>query len=752
MAGLLMPTPPWPKERNLSTVTDLRPSERGFAAICDERGHVKEILRDDLGLLAAQPEALTHVIAARDRPKFEDFLKTAMAGAAPVGLPLSVAFDGQVQTLHFCAAEADGRVFVVAAPDRAFLAHFNDVFVRASRNKSARLRQALQASIKQLDARSAREVANYDDLSQLNNELARAQRRLIKTNQRLGESEQRFRAIFATVSDGIFVYDESTGARIEANQSVCDMFGYTRDEILKCEFGSLSSGVPPYTRDEARQRFDTARAGVPQAFEWQSKAKDGRVFFTDMTLRKLTFGDRECLVSTVHDITERKANATKILQLARFDGLTGLANRGVFAEAVARGIAMMHRENKEFAVLYIDLDHFKDINDTLGHPIGDALLKLVARRLQAAARDSDTVARFGGDEFAVMQASIEDPTDAGLLAERLLSSLSQPYIVDDNEITSGASIGIAIYGPDGGDAEALLARADVALYRAKAEGRGIYRFFTDAMDAEVRTRVSLGNDLRSAIGSDELFLEYQPQVEAATGRIIGVEAEIRWRHPQRGIVAPADFIPVAERNGLILTLGHWVLREACRQAKDWRDAGIPPVVMAVNVSSLQFKSLIALENDIQRALAEFGLPAEMLELELTESTVMNASQHHNGILVRMRALGLRLAIDDFGAGYSSLDHLRRFPFDRIKIAQKFIVGLGVTPEYEAIVRAAIGIAREFGIATIATGVATEEQLTLLRKWGCGDIQGYYFSGPLSAADAAPLLRHGRINVPLRLVS
>ena len=273
------------------------------------------------------------------------------------------------------------------------------------------------------------------------------------------------------------------------------------------------------------------------------------------------------MLSTVHDITERKATAEKILQLARFDSLTSLANRTVFAEALQHGIAAAQDGATRFALLYIDLDHFKDVNDTMGHPVGDALLKLVAERLRGAVREGDTVARFGGDEFAVMQAGIEDATDAGLLADRLLDSLSQPYVVGGNEIRSGASIGIAIYGPDATDAEALLARADVALYRAKAEGRGTYRFFTDAMDTEVRTRVSLGNDLRSAIGSKEFFLEYQPQVEAATGRIVGVEALARWRHPRRGMIPPADFIPVAERNGLIVGLGHWVLREACRQAK-----------------------------------------------------------------------------------------------------------------------------------------------------------------------------------------
>jgi diguanylate cyclase (GGDEF)-like protein/PAS domain S-box-containing protein len=572
------------------------------------------------------------------------------------------------------------------------------------------------------------------------------------TEKLLRESEQRFRAIFASVSDGIFVYDIGTGARVEANQSICDMFGYTRDEILKCEYGSLSSLVGLNTRQESRRLFDAACGGAAQAFEWQNKTKDGRLFFTDTTLRKITIGDRDYMLSTVHDITERKGDQEKILHLARFDGLTGLANRSVFAEALHQGIVDARRSEGSFAVLYLDLDHFKDVNDTLGHPCGDVLLKLVAERMRNTVRENDTVARFGGDEFAVMQADIQEPTDAGELAERLLDSLNQPYIVAGSEVRTGASIGIAIYGPDATDAEALLSRADMALYRAKAEGRGTYRFFTEAMDIEVRTRVSLGNDLGAAIGSNELFLEYQPQVEAASGRIVGVEALVRWRHPQRGIVPPTDFIPLAERNGLIVALGHWVLREACRQSKAWRDAGIPPVVMAVNVSSLQFKSPLVLESDIQQALAEFGLPPEMLELELTETALMDASLHHNDVLSRLRTLGVRLAIDDFGTGYSSLDYLRRFPFDRLKIAQNFIFDLGVAPGNAVIVRAAIGLARELGMAVLAEGVETEGQLKLLQKWGCPDVQGFYFSPPLGPENIEPLLRSGRIALPEPLLA
>ena len=565
-----------------------------------------------------------------------------------------------------------------------------------------------------------------------------------RVEKQLKESDERFRTIFTSVSDGILLRDFDSGAILEANQSVCDMFGYTLAEILAIDSGVLSSGIAPYTGDEMQKRFAVARTGDSQTFEWHSKTKGGRVFFTEITLRKVVFGDRDYLLSTLDDISERKQNEERILQLARLDTLTGLPNRAVFAVSVQQAIARARRGGRGFAVLYLDLDHFKDINDTLGHPVGDALLKLVAERLKTNVRQMDTVARFGGDEFAILETDIGEPTDAGLLAGKILAALAAPFHIDGNEIRSGASIGIAVYGADSPDAEPLLSNADVALYRAKSEGRGTYRFFTDAMDAEVRSRVSLGNDLRAAIGTPQLFLDYQPQVESATGRIVGVEALARWRHPKRGIISPSEFIPAAEKNGLIVALGHWVLWEACRQAAEWRAAGIAPGIMAVNLSALQFKTPQELENDVIAALAATGLPAHMLELEITESVLMGASQSHNDVLVQLREMGVRLAIDDFGTGYSSLDYLRRFPMDRMKIAQEFVLHLGAESGSAAVVKATIGLAHELGIDLIAEGVETEEQLRLIESWGCREVQGYYFARPMSPQTLEPLLRAGII--------
>jgi EAL domain-containing protein (putative c-di-GMP-specific phosphodiesterase class I) len=332
-----------------------------------------------------------------------------------------------------------------------------------------------------------------------------------------------------------------------------------------------------------------------------------------------------------------------------------------------------------------------------------------------------------------------------------LKALREPFLIKGNDIRTGASVGIAVYGADSADPESLLSHADVALYRAKAEGRGTYRFFTDAMDSEVRSRVSLGSELREAIASGQLFLMYQPQVDVDTGRVAGVEALVRWRHPTRGLILPSEFIPAAEKNGLIVALGHWVLHEACRQTREWLDSGISLPLVAVNVSALQLKTPFELERDIAAILVETGLPAHLLELELTESVLMKASEQQNHVLERLRGMGLRIAIDDFGTGYSSLEYLGRFPVDRIKIAQDFIVGLTPGSDSATIVRAAIGLANDLRRNVIVEGVETAEQLTLIRSWGCHDVQGFYFSKPLPALEVATLLR-SRTILPAHTVS
>ena len=519
-----------------------------------------------------------------------------------------------------------------------------------------------------------------------------------------------------------------------------------------------------------RRPIVTWRAIVDRGFdrfESQHRRKDGAVIDVECSISFLrATGQFLCFA---RDITNRKRAEEQIARMARYDSLTGLPNRRVFVEDLEQAIARARRGVTSFAVLYLDLDHFKDVNDTLGHPVGDVLLIKVAERLRANVRADDTVARFGGDEFAVILNNIAEPASAAAVSERILGAIAdptaiqakaaavaadvadkivravtEPITIEANRIHSGASVGIAIYGPGSLDAETMLSHADVALYQAKVERRGTYRFFTDGMDVEVRARVSMSAQLRDAIALDQLFLMYQPQVDIDTGRIVGLEALVRWQHPTLGVVGPGQFIPAAERHGLIVSLGHWVMDEACRQAKRWLDAGVAPPLIAVNLSAIQFKLPLELERDIAAIMSELGLPPQILELELTESVLMDASRGHNDVLLRLREKGHRIAIDDFGSGYSSLDYLRRYPVDRIKIAQTFIADIGIESGNDAIVKAALSLARELNIEVVVEGVETAAQLELLQAWGSRIVQGFYFARPLSVPDATALLRIGRI--------
>jgi diguanylate cyclase (GGDEF)-like protein/PAS domain S-box-containing protein len=565
----------------------------------------------------------------------------------------------------------------------------------------------------------------------------------------LQNSEERFRAVSDTAQDAIIIID-SAATVTYWNRAAERIFGYGASEAIG---KSVHDWLAPsrYQKDAmaGMRAFATTGRGniIGKTLELAAIRNGGIEFPIELSVAGVLLGKTWHAVATIRDITERKRIVEQIRHTARHDNLTGLVNRIVFVDALQQAIARVQRGGENFAVLYLDLDHFKDINDTLGHPVGDLLLQYVAERIRTSVRDVDTVARFGGDEFALIQAGILEPLDAAALANKLLIAISSPATIQGNEIRSGASIGIAVYGPDSSSAETLLSHADVALYRAKLEGRGTYRFFTDAMDVEVRTRVTLGAELRDAMAGGQLLLSYQPQIDVDTGCFVGVEALVRWQHPTRGLLPPAMFITVAEQSGLIVPLGRWVLHEACRQMKAWIDVGIAPPLVAVNVSGLQFKTPLELEKDIAAILAETALPPQRLELELTESVLMEVSREHNDALLRLRKAGHRIAIDDFGSGYSSLEYLGRFPVDRIKIAQGFIGDLTSASSNPAIVRAAIGLAHELNLDVVVEGVETAEQLKQVRSWGCREVQGHYFSKPLLPAELATLLRAGQIRPP-----
>ena len=445
------------------------------------------------------------------------------------------------------------------------------------------------------------------------------------------------------------------------------------------------------------------------------------------------------------DITERKAAEEKIALLARTDALTGLANRATFIERLGQAFAASKRGASPFAVLYLDLDHFKNINDTLGHPVGDLLLREVALRLKGATREADLVARLGGDEFAILQTDMGEPANAGALAAKIQASLGRPFALGGNEMHIGASIGICPFSAASAGPDAMLAQADLALYRAKDEGRNQYRFHSDELDREVLTRITLADDLRHAIECDQLELYYQPQVELVSGKIVGMEALVRWHHPTRGLLHPPAFIPIAEKTGTILALGQWVLDRACRQLKTWRDEGVGPPIMSINLSLAQIRAGSDLVSDVAKSVAKWGLSPNDLEFDVTEAALAQATWSQSGVLAELRRLGAKIALDDFGTEYSSFDYLRAYRVNHLKIAQSFISEAVHDPDRAATIRAIISLAREFGIEVIAEGVETEEQRALLVSTGStGQAQGYYFSEAVVAARADELLRQGSI--------
>jgi diguanylate cyclase (GGDEF)-like protein/PAS domain S-box-containing protein len=559
------------------------------------------------------------------------------------------------------------------------------------------------------------------------------------------EDDKRFQTIFDAVNDGIFISNPATGRIIDINEPGCKMFGYTRDDILGRDVDMLSSGIHPHTRDVAIELNERARLGEPQIFEWRCKTKEGVLFWTEISLRYVEFAHAPAIVAIIRDTSERKRLDAEVVYLAQHDVLTGLANRSMFTAALDQAISQSFRTGKKFAILCLDLDHFKDVNDTRGHHTGDRLLRLVAERLKTQLRADEPVARLGGDEFAILLGEYREPDEIAALASRLILSISKPFVIDDNATHIGTSIGIAIYGEDAPDAETMLSQADIALYRAKAEGRQTYQFFSEAMNEELRTRVRLTDDLRLAIPDEQLFLVYQPQVRVRGSRIIGVEAMVRWQHPSRGLLMPTTFLPVAESSGLIRGLDVWVLREACRQGRRWIDAGINFGTMSVNLSSAHFRVPRELEKTVLAILAETGLPPHVLELEITETTLIGLSSEHGEMIQRLRRAGVRFSLDDFGTGYSSLNYLRRFSVDRIKIAQQFISEVSTSAEAASIVKLILGLSRDFDNEVIAEGVETSEQLKLLQEWDCHDVQGFYFARPMSAETIAPLLSAGVIS-------
>jgi diguanylate cyclase (GGDEF)-like protein len=494
--------------------------------------------------------------------------------------------------------------------------------------------------------------------------------------------------------------------------------------------GTSFRAIMEATRGEETERSRDAGKPPPGSAgtrrrEW--RLDSGRIVEVTVARRP----DGSC-VALHADVTEQREAEARIAHLARHDALTGLANRNVLRETLTRQLALVDR-GQELAVLCLDLDRFKPVNDTFGHAAGDTLLRGVAERLRSCVRAGDLVARLGGDEFAVVQCGAPQPGSSTALARRVIQALSQPFQLQQQQAHIGCSVGVAVAPYDGREAEDLLRAADLALYRAKDEGRGTVRYFEPEMDAEARTRRALEADLRQALERRQFVLVFQPQVDLASGLVGGMEALLRWQHPERGLVSPAEFIPLAEDTGLIVPLGAWVLEQACRAALAWPAS----VRVAVNVSARQFRAG-ALLQQVALALEASGLPPARLEVEITESVMLHETEHTLDTLRQLRASGVRVALDDFGTGYSSLGYLRRFDFDRIKIDRSFVRDLETDAGSLGIVRAVAAIARSLGIATTVEGVETAGQLRAVRQEGCTEVQGYLFSRPV-APEAVPAL-------------
>ncbi|MEE7489946.1 EAL domain-containing protein [Methylobacterium oryzae] len=560
----------------------------------------------------------------------------------------------------------------------------------------------------------------------------------------LTQTNLRLDAALDTMSQGLCLFDAQSRLMV-VNRRYSEIYGLppgavvpgmTAHEVLSA---SLAAGNHPGCDLEAllRQQRDAFRNGA-----WQThfqELSNGRIVAIDR--REAAYGG---FVATYEDVTERHRAEARIAFMAHHDMLTGLPNRVAVGQQIDMAVAQAGRD-QGFAVFAIDLDHFRPVNETLGHGIGDELLVAVANRLTACVREIDCVARLGADEFIVVQRGVERPEDAAILARRIIEVVSAPYSLTHHTISVGLTIGITLAPGDGSNADKLLKNAEVALDRGKAEARGGFRFFEPAMDARLKARRVMERDLRDALAREAFEVYYQPIYSLETDRICGFEALLRWNHPVRGFVSPAEFIPIAEELGLIVPLGEWVLRRACEEAARWPDE----LKVAVNVSAVQFTSA-SLVTAVREALRRTGLPGRRLELEITETVLVANPGATTAILHSLRALGVRVAMDDFGTGYSSLSYLRSFPFDKIKIDQSFVRDLCVKDGTDFIVRAVIGLGASLGMTTTAEGVETEAQLAQLRAEGCDEVQGYLFSRPVPVSEVASVIR--RWNGALRAIA
>jgi len=543
-----------------------------------------------------------------------------------------------------------------------------------------------------------------------------------------------------TTIDGILAVDESNhivlaNKQFGRNFEIPDELLSTRDDLIVLKHVTDKVEDP----DGFIERVGYLNSHRDEKSRDELRFKNGKIFDRYSAPLVDSKGRYRGRIWYFRDITDRKLAEERVQFLAYYDALTGLPNRTLLQDRLAKALAGARRRKDKVAILFLDLDRFKDINDSLGHSVGDLLLQEVAERLKTWAREQDTVARVGGDEFLIVLTGLKDVADAAVATERIVNLMTAGFVVRGHPVNVSCSIGVSIFPEHSADCETLIKNADAAMYSAKENGRNRFQFFTEDMNAQGVERLTLENSLRLALDKKELFLVYQPQMDIATGRITGLEALLRWQHPDLGLVPPDKFIRIAENSGLIVPIGEWVVRTACRQARKWQDEGLPPVSVAVNVSAVQFRQEGFCEL-IRRVLYETGLAPQYLELELTESLLLANADLMLSVVQELKAMGVTLAIDDFGTGYSSFSYLRQFRVSKLKIDRVFIRDVAVNPDDAAITTAIISMAKSLRLKVIAEGVEDEAQMSFLRAHQCDEIQGYYFSKPLAVDKVADKLR------------
>jgi diguanylate cyclase (GGDEF)-like protein/PAS domain S-box-containing protein len=575
----------------------------------------------------------------------------------------------------------------------------------------------------------------------------RRARRLAEAN--LRSSETLLNSIVNTAADGIIVID-NTGMLEFVNAAVERMFGWKPLELIgrniDCLMPARHRSCHPRVIADVEGRNRAMTSGVGR--EVRAQRKNGSVFPLELTFGEMRIDGRVKYAGIMRDISERKCAEERIRHLAHYDELTGLPNRALFSQLLEQALSESKFAEKQVAVLFIDLDRFKLINDTLSHESGDAVLQQVAKRLTEALPRRDTVARFGGDEFVVLMRDCKIPAEAADTAQKLLTALALPLQVEGQEYHLTASIGISAFPGDGDNAQTILKNADIAMYRAKEHGKNNYQFYSAQMNLHSFERLVLERFLRHALEQDEFQVYYQPKIDLTTGCVTGMEALLRWIHPGMGMISPTKFIPLAEETGLIVPIGVWVLRAACAQNRAWQQQGLPPLRVAVNLSARQFAQ-DNLHATILGVLEETGLAPELLELEITESVTMDNPEHAAALLRSLKALGIRLAIDDFGTGYSSLSYLKRFPIDNVKIDRSFIKDIPDDEDDVAITQAIIAMAHSLRLKVIAEGVESEQHVAFLCEHGCDEAQGYLFGAPMPAEEFKELMVRCRDGAPLR---